>query len=742
MNKQFAKRIKKNYLLLIAHNSMNLIIVESPVKAKTITKFLPDKYTVVSSYGHVRDLPKGELGVDTEKNFEPKYVIPTKARKKVSELKKEVKKSDSVILATDEDREGEAIAWHLIQALGLKQSNVKGHKSNVGVSRIVFHEITKSAIEKALKNPRELNMGLVDAQQARRILDRLVGYKLSPFLWKKIVRGLSAGRVQSVALRLIVEREREIEAFKPDEYWSIEALFRPKNTKEQAADFVANLHSKDGKTLNKLEIKNKKESDTIIKELANAKYTIKNIEQKEHKKNPLPPFTTSTLQQTAWGKLGYSAKRTMMLAQNLYERGLITYHRTDSLSLAPSAVSEARSYIKNQLGTKYLPQTPKFYKTKSKGAQEAHEAIRPTDPSRIPDKLKLEGPQKRLYTLIWQRFIASQITPAIYAATTIDIGVVPLHEKSDPASSQYVFRANGQIMRFDGFTKIYPTKSKEEQLPQLEKKDPLDLRNLEGIQHFTKPPARYNEASLVKILEKHGIGRPSTYAGIISTIQDRNYVQRNDQKQLEPNEIGFLVNDLLVEHFPAIVDIDFTAKMERKLDDIAEGKEEWKKVIEEFYRPFEKRLEKKYDEVKKIDTDKKTGKTCPECGKELMEKMGRFGQFLACSGFPECRHTESLDKNKPKDLGVHCPKCVAGNVIEKKTRRGKIFYGCSKYPDCDFATWDKPHIEDIVGTIKKRVAKCPKCEKVLVEKNTKRYGDQILCSNKECPDSKSRATKR
>jgi len=699
---------------------MNLIIVESPTKARTITKFLKDDYVVVSSYGHVRDLPKGELGVDTEKNFEPKYVIPTKVRKKVSELKKEVKKSDKIILATDEDREGEAIAWHLIQALGLDKLKVKSEK--LKIDRIVFHEITKSAIEKALKNPRELDMNLVDAQQARRILDRLVGYKLSPFLWKKIVRGLSAGRVQSVALRLIVEREREIEAFKPDEYWSIEALLRRETTKEQTAEFIANLYSKNGKTLDKLEIKNKKESDTIIKELRNSKYTVKNIEQKEHKKNPLPPFTTSTLQQTAWGHLGYSAKRTMMLAQNLYERGLITYHRTDSLSLAPSAILEARSYIEAQLGAKYLPQTPKFYKTKSKGAQEAHEAIRVTDPMRIPDKLKLEGPQKRLYTLIWQRFLASQMTSAIYAATTIDI----------TTTTSYEFRARGQVMRFDGFTKIYPTKSKEEQLPQLEKKDILILRNLAGIQHFTKPPARYNEASLVKILEKHGIGRPSTYAGIISTIQDRNYVQRNDQKQLEPNEIGFLVNDLLVEHFPDIVDIDFTAKMERELDDIAEGKEEWEKVISKFYKPFEKKLEKKYDEVKKIDTDKKTDKTCPKCGKELLEKMGRFGKFLACSGFPECRHTESLDKDKPKNLGVHCPKCVAGYVVEKKTRRGKIFYGCSSYPDCDFATWLLPHIEEISGTTKKRVAKCPKCEKALVEKNTKRYGEQIVCSNKVC----------
>ena len=722
---------------------MKLLLVESPTKGVTLKKFLGDDYKILASYGHVRDLPKGELGIDVEKNFEPKYIIPTKARKRVNELKKEAKKADEIILATDGDREGEAIAWHLYQALALDKLKIKNQK--LKIDRIVFHEITKTAIEEALKNPKNINMNLVDSQQARRILDRLVGYKLSPFLWKKIIRGLSAGRVQSVALRLVIEKEREIQAFKPEEYWSVEALLEQTQTHNDNDTFTAYLRSKNEKSLHKLEIKNKKEADEIIETLKNANYNVKNVEQKEYKKNPLPPFTTSTLQQTAWSRLGYGAKRTMILAQNLYERGLITYHRTDSLNIAASAIFEARNYIDSQLGKNYLPPQARMFKTKSKGAQEAHEAIRPAfaeatagKPTSIqhPDKIKLEGPQKKLYTLIWQRFLASQIMPAIYASTTIDIAT----------QTPYEFRATGQVTKFDGFTRIYLTKSKEEELPQAKTGDPLGLKKLEGLQHFTKPPARYSEASLVKILEKHGVGRPSTYASIISTIQDRNYVKKNDQKRLEPNEIGFLVNDLLVEHFPAIVDIDFTASMEQKLDDVADGKEKWEELIEEFYKPFEENLEKKYEKVEKINTDKKTDKKCPKCNKELVEKMGRFGQFLACSGFPDCKHTESLEKDKPKELGVNCPKCVEGEVIEKKTRRGKIFYGCNRYPDCDFATWDRPHIEEISGTTKKRVAKCPKCQKSLVDKKirlrsvetelrngqAKKYGEQVVCSNKEC----------
>ena len=707
---------------------MDLIIVESPTKAKTLTKFLPDKYTVISSYGHIRDLPKGELGIDIDKNFEPKYVIPTKARKKVSELKKLVGKTNGIILATDEDREGEAIAWHLYQALALDKLKVKNQK--LKVDRIVFHEITKQAIENALKNPRDINMDLVNSQQTRRILDRLVGYKLSPFLWKKIVRGLSAGRVQSVALRLIVEKEREIEAFKPMEYWTIQAELATQRTENneqrtkksqdknsQLQTFIAVLHAKDGKNLHKLEIKNKKEADEILVGLKNAQWKVKNVEQKENKKNPLPPFTTSTLQQTAWSHFGYGAKRTMMLAQNLYERGFITYHRTDSLSLSHVALAPAREYIKNKFGNAYLPHEANLYKTRSKGAQEAHEAIRPTDPNRSPEKIKLELPQKKLYTLIWQRFMASQMTQSIFATTTIDIST----------ETPYEFRAIGQVMKFDGFTRVYSIKTTEEQLPEVKTGEILKFKNLEKNQHFTKPPSRYSEASLVKTLEKYGIGRPSTYAMIISTIQTRNYVRKNEQKKMEPNEIGFLVNDILTENFPSIVDMDFTAKMETRLDTIAEGREKWQDLLQEFYTPFEKRLNKKYEEVQKINTDVKTDKKCPKCGKELVEKFGRFGKFLACSGFPDCKHTEALEKDKPKELDVNCPKCIQGKIVEKRTRKGKNFYGCNRYPDCDFATWDKPHIEDVAGSTKKRIAQCQKCQKTLVEKK-----DKIVCSNKEC----------
>ena len=688
----------------------NLVIVESPTKAKTITKFLPDNYVVVSSYGHVRDLPKTELGVDTENNFEPKYIIPTKARKRVNELKKEAKEKN-VILATDGDREGEAISWHLVKALDLPEEKT---------ARIEFHEITKEAIEKALKNPRKINMDLVNAQQARRILDRLVGYKLSPFLWKKVVKGLSAGRVQSVAVRLIVEREREIQKFKPEEFWSIEALLQERQeTRDKRQEVIASLHAKDGKVFDKLEVKNKKEADEVLEELKSADWKVSNLEQKEHRRNPMPPFTTSSLQQTAWARMGYTAKRTMMLAQNLYERGLITYHRTDSLNVSNIAVDSARKYIEQKLGENYRPPQPRFYKTRSKGAQEAHEAIRPTSPQNNPEKLKLEGPQKKLYTLIWQRFVASQMTPAVFDAAVVDV-----------SAKNYIFRANGQLLRFDGFLKIYPMKFEEVELPELKNDDELNLKKITPNQHFTKPPARFNEASLVKALEKHEIGRPSTYASIISTIQDRNYVFRNDQKRLEPNEIGFVVNDLLVEHFPQIVDIDFTAKMENQLDKVAHDKEDWVQLLRDFYVPFEKILEEKYEEVKKADMVKETDKKCPKCGKNMVKRMGRFGWFYGCSGFPECKHTEPIKENK--DLKVHCPKCAEGEVVEKRTRRKKIFYGCSRYPECDFALWDKPYIEKAEGTTKNRVVKCPECQSVLVEKK-----NGISCSNKECSYKKN-----
>ncbi|MDX1607792.1 MAG: type I DNA topoisomerase [Candidatus Spechtbacterales bacterium] len=695
-----------------------LVIVESPTKAKTISKFLGDKYIVTSSYGHLRDLPKGELGVDTEKNFEPRYVIPTKSRKKLTALKKKLKDADEVILATDGDREGEAIAWHLLYALGILTDNKKKKPVDLPVERIEFHEITKSAIENALQNPREINKDLVNAQQARRILDRLVGYKLSPFLWKKVMRGLSAGRVQSVAVRLIVEKERERQKFKPKEYWTIEADLKASGKDKK---FIAALHSKNGESLDKFAVENKKAADEIVKKLEEGEWKVENVEQKDRKRNPFAPFTTSTLQQAAGHKFGYPAKRTMMLAQNLYERGLITYHRTDSLNLAPGAVSAGRRYIEKEFGKKYLPNKPRFFKTKSKGAQEAHEAIRPTDPTKNPDRLKLQPAQKKLYKLIWQRFLASQMTPAIFAATTIDINT----------NTEYGFRATGQVMRFPGFLKVYPVKFKEAELPEISKGDALELKKLNPEQHFTKPPARYSEATLIKALEKHGIGRPSTYAPVISTIQSRNYVKKDEQKRLEPTEIGFIVTDLLTEHFPKIVDIDFTAEMEDDLDKIAHGKNDWRKVLDEFYTPFEKKLEKKYDEVKKKDMTEETDKTCPECGKKMLKRMGRYGWFYACSGFPECKHTENIKRegehHELKD--VHCPKCVEGKVVQRKTRKGKTFWGCSRYPDCDFGLWYHPHIEQIEGTTKHRVAKCPKCNKALVIKGKNK---KVACSNKEC----------
>ena len=689
-----------------------LVIVESPTKAKTITRFLGKEYVVTSSYGHIRDLPKGELGIDTEHGFEPKYVIPTKARKTLNELKSKLKKADSVILATDEDREGEAIAWHLIKALGLDDKS----SNNKPTQRIVFHEITKSAIQQAIDNPREINMDLVNAQQARRILDRLVGYKLSPFLWKKIVRGLSAGRVQSVALRLIVEREKEREAFKPQEHYSVEAKLQQRET--DAKTFNAYLYSKNGKTIGKLDIKSQKKANEIVNQLKSAHYTIGRIEQKEVKRNPLPPFTTSTLQQASSARFGYSAKRTMMLAQNLYERGFITYHRTDSLNLANSALENTRSYIQKKYGAPYLPPSARVYKTRSKGAQEAHEAIRPSSPEKSPDTLKLESPQLKLYTLIWQHLVASQMTPALFASSTFDIST----------GTPYDFRATGSVRKFDGFTKVYPMKIEENELPALKKEEVLDLQKLEALQHFTQPPPRYSEATLVKTLEKHGIGRPSTYASIISTIQERNYVIKNEAKRLETTEIGGMVTDLLTEHFPRIIDIEFTARMEAELDEVAKGKKDWKKLLDEFYGPFEKNLENKYEEVEKKVVAEETDKKCPDCGKTLLKRMGRFGWFYACSGFPECRHTESLE-NPENALNVHCPKCVEGKITEKRTKRGKIFYGCNRYPDCDFALWYKPVVERLEG--KKdtnRIVKCPDCETgVLVEKK-----DKIVCSEKEC----------
>ncbi len=665
----------------------SLVIVESPTKAKTIQKFLGSDFIIKSSFGHIRDLPKRELGVDVEKTFEPKYVIPPKAKKVISELKKDSAKVDATILATDEDREGESIAWHLKEALKLKDPE-----------RIVFHEITKTAIDEALKNPRHIDMNLVDAQQARRVLDRIVGYKLSPFLWKKVNKGLSAGRVQSVAVRLIVEKEREIEKFTATEYWSIEALL-----KKESKEFATSLIKKDGKTIEKLGIKNKEEADQILHDLNGATYIVESVEKKETRKHPAPPFTTSTLQQAASQRFGWPAKMTMSIAQKLYEEGHITYHRTDSLNLAASALTSAKEFITKAFGKDYWSGTK--FKTKDNSAQEAHEAIRPAYAEKTPESLSgIDAKQLKLYTLIWQRFIACQMADATFDSVSADI-----------QAKNYTFRANGQTLKFDGFLRVYPTKFEQTELPDLEKNDKLELAKLDSQQHFTEPPARYNEASLIKTLEKYGIGRPSTYAPTLTTIQ-KSYVKKNDQKRFVPTEMGTIVNDVLVKNFPEIVDIDFTAKMEKELDEVADGKDTWQKTCKDFYAPFAKNLEAKYKEVKKENFTTETDKICPKCGAPIIERMGRFGRFYACSKFPECKYTESIE-NKNTNLGIKCPKCKDGDIIARKTKRGKLFYGCNRFPKCDFALWDKP-VNEL----------CPKCDSILIETKKK----QIKCSNKEC----------
>ena len=663
---------------------MKLVIVESPTKAKTIAKFLSKGYLVESSYGHVRDLPKSKLGVDVEKNFEPQYVTPRKAQPRVTALKKAAAKSDGVILATDEDREGEAIAWHLATALGLDASQAK--------QRIVFHEITESAIKHALESPRDLNLDLVNAQQARRVLDRLVGYKLSPFLWKKVVRGLSAGRVQSVALRLIADREAEIQGFKPDEYWTVAV-----HLKNAYGELETQLAKIDGETLERLAIGNGDKAKDIARELERATYRTTAVEAKEVKKNAPAPFTTSTLQQTAAKRLGMSSKKTMFLAQQLYENGLITYMRTDSVNLAPEAVRAAEAWLKKELGDRYVVTGGRKFKNTSRLAQEAHEAIRPTQAEATPDSLKLDRDEACLYDLIWRRFIASQMPPAVMNAVRMEAEAT--HAENRHA---YTVAANGSTLQFDGFLKIWPVKFEEKELQKLTENETLDLVSVSPDQHFTEPPPRYNEASLIKTLEQFGIGRPSTYAPTISGILARNYVEKKHGRFF-PTEMGTLVNKVLKENFPEIVDADFTAKMEDELDAIAEGKIAWQDVIKGFYEPFAKNLAERYEEVQKKDIvpEEVTDEKCEKCGKPMVVKFGRFGKFLACSGFPECKTTKTL-KEPPKSSGVKCAKCLAsedrkndpGELLERHVRkgraRGKVFWGCSKYPACNFAVWTDP----------------------------------------------------
>jgi DNA topoisomerase-1 len=677
---------------------MQLVIVESPTKARTISQFLGKDFKIVASFGHVRDLPERKFGVDIENDFKPTYVLIPKARERIKEIEKEVKKAKLVILSTDPDREGEAIAYHLAYLLKL------GKKKPYW--RIVFHEITEQAIKEALKNPRKIDMNLVNAQQARRILDRIVGYKLSPLLWKKIAKGLSAGRVQSVALRLIVEREREIQNFKPKEYWTIEAKLKSQKSKVKTEEFTAVLVKKDGKKLDQFAIKNEKEAKKIVEELKGAEFKVSKIEKKETKRNPLEPFTTSTMQQASWQRFSWPAEKTMQIAQELYEMGYITYMRTDSLNLSELALKMAGEFILENFGKNYYEK--RVYKTKSKVAQEAHEAIRPTDVKRTPEILspRLNQQQLKLYDLIWRRFVASQMKNAVFDKTEVEI-----------LAKNYGFLATGQILKFDGFLKVYPMKFEEEELPELEKGEILEVLKILPLQHFTQPPSRYTEATLIKELEKYGIGRPSTYAPILTTIQERNYVKKDEKKRFYPTPLGFAVNDLLVKHFPEIVDINFTAKMEDDLDKIANGEKDWVKTLREFYLPFKANLDKKYKEIKGAGILEKTDKKCPKCGAQLVVRVSKYGRFLACSNYPKCKYTFDLENS----TGIPCPKCKKGEIMKRKSKKGKIFWGCSNYPKCDFVLWSEPTGE-----------KCPKCGSLLVKENKK-----IKCSNKNCDFEKS-----
>ncbi len=670
----------------------NLVIVESPTKARTLGKFLGGKYQVEASMGHIRDLPKSELGVDIEHHFTPRYIIPRDKLKKVNELKKAAASAKNLWLATDPDREGEAIAWHLQELVaggGLgadkKKTREPRAKSQLPtIRRVEFHEITEGAIKEAFEHPRDIDLQLVDAQQGRRVLDRVVGYKLSPLLWKKVKSGLSAGRVQSVALRLIVEREREVQAFNPIEFWSVEANLEAAERKN--ANFVATLIEQDGK---KVEIPNGEVAGEITKQLQAATYKVSSVNTREVRKYPAPPFTTSTIQQTASSRLGFSAKKTMMVAQTLYERGLITYMRTDSVNLSTQAVGAIRNYIEQQVGKAYLPGSPRFYKTKSKVAQEAHEAVRPTDIRLGSEQLKMmDGMTRdhvRLYELIWKRALACQMSEAVLNQTTVDV-------KAENNGSKFLLRASGSVIKFDGWLKAYGKGADEEEkdekgqhLPVLNTDDRLSLLQLMPVQHFTEPPPRYNEASLIKKLEELGIGRPSTYAPIISTIQDRYYVEKMEKKFI-PTPLGIAVTDFLLQYFPDIVDYDFTARMEDELDEIARGERRWQPTIEEFYTPFEKKLNEVSENAEKMQiASEVTDKVCPKCGKNLQVKYGKFGKFLACTGFPECKYTESIEEK----VNARCPDC-GGEIVVRRTKKGRPFYGCKNWPKCKYASWTKP----------------------------------------------------
>jgi DNA topoisomerase-1 len=700
-----------------ANRSGKLVIVESPAKAKTVGRFLGKGYTVRASVGHIRDLLRSQLSVDVENNFAPKYRVPNEKKEVVKELKALAKEAAEIYLATDPDREGEAISWHLMEAAAIDPKLAK---------RVVFHEITENAINEAFSNPREINMDLVNAQQARRILDRLVGYSISPILWEKVRSRLTAGRVQSVALRLIVEREREIDAFNPVEYWSIEAEFKPAS--EKKATFIAKLAKVDDKDPG---LSGEGVVKPLLADMEKAPYMVTRIKRGERRRKPLAPFTTSTLQQEASRKLGFTAKRTMGLAQGLYEgqdvgeggtTGLITYMRTDSTNIAAVALDEVRGYIAQRYGKDFLPEKAIEYKTKAKGAQEAHEAVRPTSVLRDPEKVKpfLEPAMFKLYQLIWQRFVACQMEAAVYDTLSVEV----TGTGSDHA---YLFRAAGSAVKFPGFLVVYEEAKNEDK--KSEEDDEMNVRIPASVvegqkqelvriipeQHFTQPPPRYSEASLVQTLEEYGIGRPSTYAPTISTIQQRGYVDRIDRR-LIPTETGILVNDLMMQYFPAIIDYQFTARMEEDLDRVASGQVKWEKVMHAFYTPFEVTVRKAQAEMPVIKTGPEpVGRACPDCGKDLIIRYGRYGKFIACSGFPACRHTEAwLEK-----IGVTCPK-DGGEIAERKTRKGRIFYGCVNYPACDFTSWKRPlpkpcpKCGGLLVIANKREAQCSACEETFL----------------------------
>ncbi|QTH45914.1 type I DNA topoisomerase [Cohnella sp. LGH] len=693
----------------------SLVIVESPAKAKTIGKYLGSKFIVKASMGHIRDLPKSQIGVEVENGFQPKYITIRGKGNVLKELRDASKKVKKVYLAADPDREGEAIAWHLAHYLELDEKED---------CRVVFNEITKQAVKDAFKSPRPIDMDLVNAQQARRVLDRLVGYKISPLLWKKVKKGLSAGRVQSVAVKLINDRENEINAFVPEEYWSITAHL----TQGKAA-FEAKFHSVHGE---KKELHSEAEVKEVLAQLTGAQFTVGEVKEKERQRNPSPPFITSSLQQEAARKLNFRASKTMQIAQQLYEGvdlgkegtvGLITYMRTDSTRISPVAQEEAREYIEGKYGNPFLPETPRVYTKKNASAQDAHEAIRPTSVLRDPESVKAftSKDQFRLYKLVWERFVSSQMSSAVLDTMTVDL-------QNGPA----VFRANGSKLKFPGFMKVYVegnddgTTDEDRLLPPLAVGDKAESKDIEPKQHFTQPPPRFTEARLVRALEELGIGRPSTYAPTLETIQKRNYVAL-EEKKFTPTELGELVIQLMEEFFPEILDVEFTANMEGDLDHVEEGMQDWVNVIGEFYKSFEQRLAVAEEEMKEIEIkDEPSDEVCDKCGSPMVYKMGRFGKFLACSGFPNCRNTKPIIK----DTGVTCPKCKEGQIVERRSKKGRVFYGCNLYPGCDYVSWDKP------------VAKpCPSCGGVMVEKRVK--GETQLnctvCSHSEAAEEAEEA---